>query len=331
MWKKGSQKYNIGKEKLVELYINQKRSFREISRVTGIPKTTVESYLKKYGIKIRKNSHKSRLRYGKTPWSKGQTKETDQRLKEMGTKISKTKIGGKIRRIEKKYGKRTKEILEQLYVNGGFSQERTAKELQISRELARSLLIENKIKIRSRNHPTYIRRGDKHPMYGKTWNMLYGIEEAKRRKKIAAERFRRLTIERIKKKQFPFKNTSIEKAMRGELKKRNWPVKEQVPVRGKFVCDFALPGLAIECDGDFWHANPAIYDRSDPSKLSHIQQTKIKNDKRKEELLKKRGLEIIRFFESDIKRDVEKCVDEIEKKLAKMAFEKAGDIWKDKN
>ncbi|MBS3168207.1 DUF559 domain-containing protein [Candidatus Woesearchaeota archaeon] len=61
--------------------------------------------------------------------------------------------------------------------------------------------------------------------------------------------------------------------------------------------------------------------------MSKIQIDKLGLDKLKEEHLSKNGWHILRFFESDINENVENCVNQIEKKINKIAFEKAGDIW----
>src|SRR3989344_1413590 len=86
----------------------------------------------------------------------------------------------------------------------------------------------------------------------------------------------------------------IELMMKKELENKNIHFKFQQPMYNRFVCDFVLPQykIVLECDGDYWHVNPKIYDRNSPN-------------------LTKKGWKVIRFFESDIKRNISKCIDSL--------------------
>jgi very-short-patch-repair endonuclease len=83
---------------------------------------------------------------------------------------------------------------------------------------------------------------------------------------------------------------------------------------GRFVCDFAIPNLkiVIECDGDYWHSNPLIYNLDS---LDNRQIKKLELDKRKDLYLLENGWEILRFYETDIKRDIKECISIIKKKI----------------
>jgi very-short-patch-repair endonuclease len=85
---------------------------------------------------------------------------------------------------------------------------------------------------------------------------------------------------------------------------------------GKFLVDFYLPSinLVIECDGDYWHANPKIY------KCKILTDAQIKNidrDIRKNKMLSENKIECIRFWESDIKNNFELIKTEICVRLQK--------------
>lgn len=93
-------------------------------------------------------------------------------------------------------------------------------------------------------------------------------------------------------------DTKIEKIMREELIKAGFKENEdffhQYDFFGKFMCDFAFPKqrVIIECQGDFWHANPSKYPYNPdmPEKVLHPIQIKgIKRDKSREAYVKKRG------------------------------------------
>jgi len=68
---------------------------------------------------------------------------------------------------------------------------------------------------------------------------------------------------------------------------------------GMFYVDFFMPdyNLAIECDGDYWHANPMFYT---PNSLSATQRRNIDRDERKNLMLKQMGIDLLRFWEHDI-------------------------------
>lgn len=57
-------------------------------------------------------------------------------------------------------------------------------------------------------------------------------------------------------------------------------------------------GLLIELDGDFWHGNPKTY----YGQLYEVQIRNRENDTFKNELAKKEGYDIVRFWETDINK-----------------------------
>lgn len=68
--------------------------------------------------------------------------------------------------------------------------------------------------------------------------------------------------------------------------------------------DIFIPSLnlLIELDGDFWHANPKLFG-GQKSVLYEIQVRNKENDIIKNELAKKNGYNLIRFWESDMKQN----------------------------
>jgi len=68
---------------------------------------------------------------------------------------------------------------------------------------------------------------------------------------------------------------------------------------GRFYVDFYLPlyKLVIECDGDYWHANPILYN---DIKLDETQISNKSRDNRKNLLLNERHISFIRIWEHDI-------------------------------
>lgn len=68
--------------------------------------------------------------------------------------------------------------------------------------------------------------------------------------------------------------------------------------------------LAIEVQGDYWHANPTIF----REKLTNTQYDRINKDKRKHTYLKNQyNFEILYLWECDIVSDAELCAKLIQK------------------
>lgn len=81
-------------------------------------------------------------------------------------------------------------------------------------------------------------------------------------------------------------------------------VVETQKVIGNKIFDFYIPSknMIIEVDGDYWHANPLIYQSED---LNKIQSRNVKNDKFKDILATGNGFLIERVWEYDLKNNYE--------------------------
>jgi very-short-patch-repair endonuclease len=107
--------------------------------------------------------------------------------------------------------------------------------------------------------------------------------------------------------------TSIEEILEHEFALRNVKVKRQFQLwnNGRLirVADFAIPEckILIECDGDFWHANPEKYNVS----LKACQQHNLQKDREKDKLSVALGWKVFRFYESEIRQNASFCVDKI--------------------
>ena len=93
-----------------------------------------------------------------------------------------------------------------------------------------------------------------------------------------------------------------------------------ISVAGKPDIVFTKVKIAVFCDGDFWHGhNWAIRGltsiEEELARYSEYWQKKIidniMRDKRNNAILQEEGWTVLRFWESDIKNDVSKCVDMI--------------------
>lgn len=92
---------------------------------------------------------------------------------------------------------------------------------------------------------------------------------------------------------------------------------EQQVIGGKFVVDvlIAVAETVIQWDGDFWHANPAIY----PGNLHAIQQANTKRDRACNAYLAKCGYRVLRFWECDVHGRPSWVASEIARALASSA------------
>jgi len=122
---------------------------------------------------------------------------------------------------------------------------------------------------------------------------------AKNRSKDYKEKLRLAAIRQTQK--FPKAYTEIELKLANELSNRGHSFYMQKPIEGITKPDISIPEkkIAIFADGDYWHNTPS-------SKLKDP----IINQK-----LKEQGWTVLRFWEHDIKKDVKKCVNRIEKAL----------------
>jgi len=133
-----------------------------------------------------------------------------------------------------------------------------------------------------------VAKGAKNPMFGKTH-----------------------TPETIKKIMSHRPMNKLERLVADELDKLFIPYYFQYFITENGVCksyDFKIKGkpIILEVDGDFWHGNPNTNNH-------HIHvKTTIINDKLKEDMAFKRGMKVIRLWESDINNDpsiIERVID----------------------
>lgn len=180
------------------------------------------------------------------------------------------------------------------------------------------------------------RMGENNPMYGKeTWNKGLGLEDERIRRIAEARTGLKMSEEskekmRQRRKESPLKarhttphssetveklrvntarlwaegvfskTTSIHLKMREFLSSLNLVEKPVEEFQDKYYSiDFALPErkIAIECDGDYYHVNPAFF--PDGPKDA-IQRRNFGRDKAKNTFLTNRGWTILRFWECEI-------------------------------
>ena len=139
------------------------------------------------------------------------------------------------------------------------------------------------------------------------WDKLYGKERYdERKRKIKEARLRQI---------FP-KSTCIEDTTKMILQELGFREKKsimscteerdfvsQISIDGICQPDFMFPNkkIIVECDGDYWHGNPLVFQKLDKT------QTFVRNkDQRQQLLLENNGWKVHRFWENLIKNEREK-------------------------
>jgi very-short-patch-repair endonuclease len=109
------------------------------------------------------------------------------------------------------------------------------------------------------------------------------------------------------------KNTTIEIFVKSLLENNNINFVQQFKI-DKYFYDFAIGKKLIEVNGDYWHANPKIYDEN---KIFYFQNRSMtaseiwKKDKVKDSVAKDNGYKILRIWEKDIKNNQTKIIKKI--------------------
>ena len=142
---------------------------------------------------------------------------------------------------------------------------------------------------------------------GKTYDEMYGPEKAEEiLKKITKSNTGKVRTKKMRKhysegrliylstaRPARYTNTSIERALKKELRRRRIPLRSQAKI-GSFLVDIKICGvpLAIECDGDYWHG---------------LDSAKTKDLVRNRVVPEKLGGPLLIFMGSEIRQDVKKC------------------------
>lgn len=110
------------------------------------------------------------------------------------------------------------------------------------------------------------------------------------------------------------KNTVSELLVMNELKRRKIYFAKHVDnIFGKPDIVFRRKKLAVFIDSDFWHCNPKIFimPKTNFQYWKKKIQRNVERDKNVNKELKKMGWKVLRFWESDIKKNTFKVVNKI--------------------
>ena len=121
--------------------------------------------------------------------------------------------------------------------------------------------------------------------------------------------------------------TKLEKTIENALNINNIRYIPQYPFNIG-IMDFYLPGakIALFVDGTIWHADPTVYEAEDVLFFSRKISRDVKSNKltakevwlkdaQHNAYLKKRGFVVMRFWETEIRENIQKCIQAIRLKL----------------
>lgn len=116
------------------------------------------------------------------------------------------------------------------------------------------------------------------------------------------------------------KDTKPERMVMDELKKRRiYFAKHVSKIEGRPDIVFRRKKVAVFIDSDFWHCNKKNFKmpRTNTEFWAEKISRNVKRDRYVNRTLKKQGWHVLRIWESDIKKNVDKCVDRIVHTLEK--------------
>lgn len=115
------------------------------------------------------------------------------------------------------------------------------------------------------------------------------------------------------------KDTDIEVKLRKKLWSEGFRYRTHYDVQGKPDIAFPSKKVAIFCDGDFWHGRNFNREKR---KYKEFWKTKIASnmarDKKVNRELKKEGWVVLRFWKTEILKDLDRSIDRIISALGKI-------------
>ncbi len=93
--------------------------------------------------------------------------------------------------------------------------------------------------------------------------------------------------------------------------------------------------IVIFCDGDYWHGKDWETAKSRIKTNTDFWQKKIegniKRDKEVNKVLQEQGWTVLRFWESEIKKELNRCIDKVESSIEEMIMKKYSEVRKELN
>jgi len=139
------------------------------------------------------------------------------------------------------------------------------------------------------------------------------LAKAKRKANPAAAKMAKKKKLESQAKKMSNKMTEPERVFSEMMKELGIEVQCQKVINNK-IYDFYIPSknMMVEVDGDYWYANPLIYEGKE---LNKIQIRNVKNDKKKDILAIGNGFKLERVWEYDLKNNYKEQKERLKKLL----------------
>ncbi len=116
--------------------------------------------------------------------------------------------------------------------------------------------------------------------------------------------------------------TKIEEIFARALWSKGYRYRRNYPrIEGKPDFVFVKKRIAIFCDGDYWHGknwNEAKHRIKSNIEFWHNKiENNMKRDRKVNRILKQQGWTVLRFWESDIKKNLDKCMKKVDRIMSK--------------
>jgi len=195
---------------------------------------------------------------------------------------------------------------------------------KLSEEHSRKIALANTGKKRSEDVKKKMsegKMGEKNPFFGKRHSpetkkviseAITGVKNpffGKRHSEETIEKLKELRMHII----LPKFDTTIEKTLQGLLKRKQINFEKHKPIFGQPDI-FIKPNICIFADGNYWHGWYYLQgkDYSEQKKFNNVYfENKIRRDGKVTKQLAEEGYTVLRFWESEIKKDPEKCLKKI--------------------
>lgn len=117
-------------------------------------------------------------------------------------------------------------------------------------------------------------------------------------------------IQRNYERTYTGKETYIETTMKKALSERGIAYETEKRLYGRPDL-FIAPNICIFCDGDYYHANPAFYGSEQLVIRGQLAKDLWEKDKRITVTLELMGYKVLRFWEYEIRHNLQGCIDSI--------------------
>ena len=155
----------------------------------------------------------------------------------------------------------------------------------------------------SRRDPATYKYGPMDPALNSQWKKAYWQRIPKERRSAMLVSF----IEAGQHHNKRSSNTKIENRIAGLVAELGVPFRRTVRVGRYFVDLLVGDTLIIECYGDYWHCNPALYKASDYHASLHMTAgEKWEKDARRQGTLMASGYAVVVLWEADIRGEFER-------------------------